>query len=267
MFSNLINIESKDLDKVTVELYTTPSVMISHLDRFTMVIFKHQKTVEINFDDAKGFDYNIVFLCPGEIFKISNQNQGIKVVSFDEVSTLNNVLGFNHAYGNIHKLFSLTQSNFKKINIIIDDIKMLISKKQLNWNRKVFSLLENIFKISPTYLNIDNSQGLSFVHSFVQLVHKHYTMHHQISYYANLLGVKSKKLTENFNKQGLLNPHSFIKNRILIEVKRQLLYTDNSVKIICFDVGFNDPAYFSRFFKKNVGITMKQFRMKYSETI
>ncbi len=266
MFSGLINSKSfKDNDKVKVESFIDCSFVVCDVDRFSIIILENKGDVEINFDCVKGSEYNILFLCPGEIFKACNYSKDAWVISFDKTSSLRKILGFNNAYGNINKIFSLTALQYKKIRAYVKNINSLISEKHIEWNKKVFSIMELIFKISPTYVDPNSNNKLSLVYSFVSFVHEHYTMYHQISFYAKLLEVNSKKITEKFYKEGLLNPHSFIKNRILVEVKRQLIFTDKSVKIICFDVGFNDPAYFSRFFKKNVGITTKEFRIKYTK--
>lgn len=264
MFSSLINKDSNDTDKVKVESYTGSPLVVCDINRFTIVVLEHKGIVEVNFDDTRSSDYNILFLCPGEIFRIHDYKD-VWVVSFDEMSDLKKVAGFDYAYGNIDKIFSLTKLRYKGIREHIKKIDSLINEKHLEWNKKVFSIIAEIFKMSPTYMSKYDKDQLPLVYSFVSSVHEHYTMYHQISYYANLLEISSKRITEKFYKEGLLNPHSFIKNRILVEVKRQLIYTDKSIKIICFDVGFNDPAYFSRFFKKNVGMTMKEFRTKYTK--
>lgn len=262
MFSNLINKNSNDTDKVKVESNSDSPLIVCDINRFSIVVLEHKGVIEINFEEIQSSDYNILFLCPGEIFRI-NDYKNIWIISFDERSALKKVIGFDYAYGNIKKIFSLTKLKYLKIREHVKRIDTLISEKHLEWNTKVFSVLSEIFKMSPTYSNKPESDELPLVYSFVSSVHEHYTMYHQISYYANLLEMTSKRITEKFYKEGLLNPHTFIKNRILVEVKRQLIYTDKSIKIICFDVGFNDPAYFSRFFKKNVGMTMREFRTQY----
>lgn len=264
MFSNIINKNpDENNDKVNVESYTDSPLVVCDINRFSIVVLEYKGTIEVNFDETKSSDFNILFLCPGEIFRIKDYKH-VTVVSFDEMSPLKKVGGFDYAYGNIDKLFPLTNQSYKSIQEHIKKLNVIITEKHLEWNRKAFSVIEEIFTLSPTYSDNPNNDQLPLVYSFVSSVHEHYTMYHQISYYANLLEITSKGITEKFYKEGLLNPHSFIKNRILVEVKRQLIYTDKSIKIICFDVGFNDPAYFSRFFKKNVGMTMKEFRVKYS---
>ena len=49
-------------------------------------------------------------------------------------------------------------------------------------------------------------------------------------------------------------------SRIILEAKRQLIYSDDSVKEIAFDLGFNDPAYFTRFFTKATTFSPLNFK-------
>ena len=48
--------------------------------------------------------------------------------------------------------------------------------------------------------------------------------------------------------------------RLLIEAERQLRYTSMSVAQVAFHLGFDDPAYFSRFFTRRMGLTPRAFR-------
>jgi AraC family transcriptional activator of pobA len=49
--------------------------------------------------------------------------------------------------------------------------------------------------------------------------------------------------------------------RILLEAKRQLRYTDVSVSEIGYALGFDDPAYFTRFFSQRTGTSPRAFRL------
>jgi AraC family transcriptional activator of pobA len=48
--------------------------------------------------------------------------------------------------------------------------------------------------------------------------------------------------------------------RLLLEAKRRLIYTRSNLDEIAYDLGFQDPAYFSRFFKRATGLTAGRFR-------
>ncbi len=51
-------------------------------------------------------------------------------------------------------------------------------------------------------------------------------------------------------------------HRLILEARRRLIYVPASVASIAYELGFQDPAYFSRVFKRHTGMTPKQFRLQ-----
>ena len=84
-----------------------------------------------------------------------------------------------------------------------------------------------------------------------------------VSQYADILRLPPKELLRAFKRRGYEKPSEVIRDRILLEVKKLLVNTDLDVKQIGSKLGFEDPAYFARFFKKNTGITALEFRNNY----
>lgn len=98
---------------------------------------------------------------------------------------------------------------------------------------------------------------------FSLLVEQNFKTIHTVTEYAKRLGLSPKSITKHFQKLGIKTPSDFIKTRILLEAKRLLIYTDKSVKEIAFELGYNDPAYFSRFFTKAIAKSPLQFKKEY----
>lgn len=96
--------------------------------------------------------------------------------------------------------------------------------------------------------------------TFKQLLHQHFAEYHEVQDYATLLHVTPRQLNALVQQFTGKTAGTLIKERILLEARR-LLFTDTlSIKEIGYQLGFEDPAYFNRFFKKNVGIAPQQFR-------
>jgi AraC-like DNA-binding protein len=76
--------------------------------------------------------------------------------------------------------------------------------------------------------------------------------------------VAPKTLSHKFKNLNLDSPNQFIINRILLEAKRLLFYTDKPVKEIAYDLGYEDPAYFNRLFTHKTGSTPTNFKKNYS---
>jgi AraC-like DNA-binding protein len=106
--------------------------------------------------------------------------------------------------------------------------------------------------------NIEVSKTM--VKNFRDLVEKHYGRWHQVKDYAEALNVTPNYLNEVIKASVNIAAKEFIQNRIILEVKRLLLFTEKSGKEIGFELGFEDPSHFSKFFKSNAGQSLQEFK-------
>lgn len=98
------------------------------------------------------------------------------------------------------------------------------------------------------------------VRNFSMLVEKNFRQMHKVNEYADLLNKSSKTLSNAFNTLGEKTPLQIIHERIILEAKKLLIYTDKSAKEIAFELGFNDPVQFARLFKNETGIAPGEFK-------
>jgi AraC-like DNA-binding protein len=117
--------------------------------------------------------------------------------------------------------------------------------------------------------NLDNdeikipSNELDVFRDFSRHLEMHFREKHNVADYADLLHIAPKTLTHKFKSLHLESPNQFIINRILLEAKRLLFYTDKPVKEIAYDLGYEDPAYFNRLFTNKIGSTPTNFKKNY----
>jgi AraC family transcriptional activator of pobA len=82
------------------------------------------------------------------------------------------------------------------------------------------------------------------------------TVHH----IAEKLSINTNSLYNIVKHYSGLSPKEFITNRLILEAKRRFYYAESpSIKEMAYNLGFNDPEYFSRLFKKETGFTVAQF--------
>ena len=114
----------------------------------------------------------------------------------------------------------------------------------------------------PGYVPAKKLQDERFhiIRKFNLLVEKNFKSEHSVSFYAEQLCKAPKTLSNLFAIFNLKPPSQIIQERIIVEAKRLLRYTDRSVKHITFELGFEDVSYFSNFFKKNTGVSPSDFR-------
>jgi AraC family transcriptional regulator, transcriptional activator of pobA len=95
---------------------------------------------------------------------------------------------------------------------------------------------------------------------FRQLVEQHFRGHWSVARYAAAIAITEDRLYDLCLQVAGKPPQSLLHDRLLLEAKRDLLYTTLAVSEICYGLGFKDPAYFCRFFTKRTGLPPTAFR-------
>lgn len=105
-----------------------------------------------------------------------------------------------------------------------------------------------------------HDERLDIFRKYNLLVEANFRTEHSVNYYAQRLNKSPKTLSNLFALYGGKTPLQIIQDRIIIEAKRLLYYTSKSVKQITYELGFEDPAYFSNFFKRYASQSPVEFR-------
>jgi AraC family transcriptional regulator, transcriptional activator of pobA len=85
-----------------------------------------------------------------------------------------------------------------------------------------------------------------------------------VSGYAGQMAVSEKRLTQATSTTVGKTPKELIDERVLLEIKRLLVHTSLSIKEIGYELGFEEPTNFIKYFKKHEGKTPIEFRESYS---
>ncbi|WP_375753646.1 4-hydroxyphenylacetate catabolism regulatory protein HpaA [Vibrio sp. HN007] len=104
------------------------------------------------------------------------------------------------------------------------------------------------------------SVDVSVFHNFNHLVESHYREHWPLNDYAEKMGVSVSRLNDICRRVSGLSSKKIIIDRLMQEARRSLQFTSLSISEIGYDLGFRDPAYFARFFKKYSEITASEYR-------
>jgi len=108
-------------------------------------------------------------------------------------------------------------------------------------------------------------EDLQIFQRFNALIEANYQAHWALERYAEQLGVTEARLNDICRRIADLPSKRLVYDRLMQEAKRLLLFTGSSVNEICYQLGFTDPAYFSRFFTRNAGITPGEYRLRKGE--
>lgn len=176
-------------------------------------------------------------------------------------------------YNNIHNMPMTAvpgpESNF--INNLFLQIENEFSLKDCSQEEMLRTYLKQLFIKSTRLWKLQHLDGamaqqsndVAFFRRFTQLVDANYKEKHSVADYADILTIAPKTLTHKFKRMNLPQPNEIIKSRIILEAKRLLVHTAKSAKEIAYDLGYEDPAYFSRLFYIKTGETPFGFKSKY----
>ena len=151
--------------------------------------------------------------------------------------------------GTVWKMFIIEMNS--KDNLQLEMLQMML--------KRVIILCTRIYKNQHDFEKL-NSKQVTLVREFNFLVEKFFRQKHTVAEYADLLNKSPKTLTNLFKKLANKSPLQFIQERKMLEARRLLRYTDRAVKDIAYELGYIDIQTFSRFFKRNQGLSPSKFR-------
>ncbi len=95
---------------------------------------------------------------------------------------------------------------------------------------------------------------------FRALVEAHFLEHWPVGRYADALQMTEARLNRLTRTVAGKSAFDLIQDRLLLEARRKLTYVAAPISLLAYELGFEDPAYFSRYFKTRVGVTPSVFR-------
>lgn len=98
------------------------------------------------------------------------------------------------------------------------------------------------------------------VYEFLMLLEGNYLLVRNIDFYAGKLDISSKRLNQILKDKLAKTGTQIIHDRIVLEAKRMIIHSEQTIKEIAYELGFSDRPYFSRFFKKQTGQTPDEFQ-------
>ncbi len=231
--------------------------------------------------------YEFIFILEGEGFHTINTNT-YTIYSPEFYILAPNQLHF-WQFTSIPKGFVLLlkDTEFNKLteSTSIEMIHQLVQLERVNLsdNKIIFTLLEDILNewnedsttskdIIHEYISIilkkllrnstidTNSIQSSLYEKYISLVRSNITNMRKVNEYADVLCTTPQNLNSVCRKNASMSASEIISNQLILEIKRYLLHTDNSINEIADILNFEDSSNFVKYFKRNEGITPKQFR-------
>ncbi|MBF4484835.1 AraC family transcriptional regulator [Flavobacterium sp. CSZ] len=276
-----IELHTKELDSLGLQVRKivannvdfTGHLTKAHRDDHYVFYIQEEGLIElmIDFKNHQIKDQALFFIAPGQVHYYTKQVDSKGHFIFLNPSYLQNTYRrIFDTHQNISQVVSIENFVlFKTTELIFHQVAEAVGDIQKNIIRSLADSLMGMvvleFSKNENYLKngIDRKTELTF--QFRQLVQKHFLELKRPKDYAALLHISVPYLNEMVKEQTGCASSYWIQHEILLEAKRLLFYTQLNTKEIAFSLQYEDHTYFSRFFKKNEGITPLEFRKNYCD--
>lgn len=152
----------------------------------------------------------------------------------------------------VHLLYEVLAEEFGQRDHVQGEVLLALLKRLIVRVTRIATREMNTAQLPPDKFDL--------IRRFHFLVDIHYKTCREVADYADLLHKSPKTLSNVFRLHNHRSPQQVIHERIGLEAKRLLVYTDLTVKEIAVELGFEEPAHFSKFFKKLYGLSPLGFR-------
>jgi AraC-like DNA-binding protein len=241
-------------------------------DSYLMVFFTNGSGFhEVDFDQFEIKRGSLFVLQPGQMhhWSLSEDIEGFVIIFSQELYNLYFGQKKINDYNFYHSIHNRPEMVFEETEMpkILPYFDLLIqennqdNKLQLD---KLLNLLDCIHievsrKYSETYSHQAHSYNIK-INTFEGLLEQYFRTDKLPSFYADKLNITLKHLNRICNEILQKTATEVITDRVILEIKRMLIDKQLSINEIAFAVGYEDYSYFSRFFKKQTGMSPTEFR-------
>lgn len=229
----------------------------------------------IDFQDFIAEPHQIYYMAPGQIhtWDFEDEMDGY-IVNFDE----NFFTTFLQNSQFLKKIGLFSQITKQPTQVLKADccieIVELFSRLFQEYQRKspfredmlrsiLMDLLIRLARTQKEFLNDTiSTQHFTVLHTFEALIEQHFIEKRLPKDYAKLLFITPNYLNAICNAALGKAAGEVIRERVLLEAKRLIVNSDQTISEISYQLNFEDNAYFSRFFKKYVTVSPEEFRKK-----
>lgn len=257
---------------------------VPHRHNYYTVLFVKSGTGRhvIDYTEYLMHDSSLFFVSPGQVHQVlaEPKMEGFVVLFTKNFlvqhqiseSLITNIGLFSNIY-NIPPIQVCHTSLFKLESILTEIERAYKSKEAYSleaisaWLKLFFIECNRYASHLPDDAVLASPVTKDVVKDFKLLLEKHFMNWHKVSDYASKLNVSPDYLNSLIKASIGKTAKEFIQNRIILEAKRLGVHTSLTSKEIAFQIGFEDPAHFSKFFKTVTNRSFSDFRSELAEMI
>lgn len=237
------------------------------------IVAKGEADINVNLTDWHVTAGTLVYLGPGTIIHPKQFSSDLEVFGmalFADFPMPFAPDAFPPAYNGSQRDFFLhpDEADIQTARHIMDTIWHAIHQK--NYHRPTVTSLvaalmhhyDALYRREAALMSQSRSREQTIFDRFIELVNQHCTEHRQLDYYAQRICLTQRYLGTVIRQTNGVTAKEWIDRALITRIKVELLHTDKSVADIAYDLGFANPAFFSKYFKRLTGLTPQKYREK-----
>lgn len=239
-------------------------------DHFLFILQKKGNSkIVVDFKEITLTENSIICILPGQVHYVTFVDSGTQaslLIVDSKLISKKSIGIFEESYF----VYLSVKVNSTTSHFLNSCIELVEASEKLSTSSEVIYSLTNtcVCLFAHAYEQIKGSEtAISRKHiitkQFKGLLLQHFRTHKSAARYANELNISSTYLNEAVKLTTGLTVSYWIQQMILTEAKRLLYATDNTVKEIAYELGYDDHAYFNRYFSNLEKMTPLQFRVSY----
>ncbi len=241
----------------------------SHRHSYFAIFFfqEGQGTHTIDFQTYEIESNSLFFLKPGQVhsWKFLKKPKGFALkVSSDFYSELGEKPSELRKFPFFSFGGTVPKISVQNLTVLSSDFSRLEEEFKKTSEPKLLFIITQLIllQLKKEYENFSQSflQNGHPIETFQNLLESHFLKERSTSFYAKKLGISTGALNRFCQNDLGKSAKSVIHDRVILEIKRYLLHSEMNITQICWELGFSDNAYFSRYCKNQFGISPEQFR-------
>lgn len=244
---------------------------------YQIILLPDPAAIAVDFTSYKTTPWSLLFLSPYQhiewkkpfpksVYRILFHGD-FYCIEYHKAEVACNGLLFNNIY--LQPFVSLAADTYSKIEQIVQEMKRELDDGSHFSDSVIKAYLQLILALSSKakkkHIDFRSVKSDTQLHEgalFQALVEEHFSDAKSVNFYAERLNLSPDTFSKKIKKQLGKLPSTLIQERVVLESKKLLHLTYLSIKEVALELNFDDEHYFSRYFKKNVGVSPSEFRTR-----
>lgn len=235
-------------------------------DFYFILITKGHASYFIDDKQEKVKEGELLFVVPHQIYTELKPSKGVgffRLTIDDELLSL-----MPRAFTFLLNCFDSPVVSFdfltlQRVKNVVEILHAMLKQDEQNtvtlpYVHVLLSEIENAY-VKRKVIALNSKFNLEKFYAFKRIVERDYRQQPGATAIAKEIGMNAEAMNRVVSKFSGMNAKEYILRRLLLEAKRHLFYDDCPVKELAYNLGFSDPNYFSRLFKRKEGMSISDY--------